>query len=580
MDPTRVERAVEAPPDRPVLLVVDDALPELRRVARALERRFGDAYAVISRGGACHAVDALEALHRHGTPVALTAVGLRDPGEAIEVLRRTRALHPGAGRALFLEMAGAARGGPGSDVIARALALGELDLCILKGWVSPAEWLYPQVQEALSAWAKEHRPRHEHFRIVGEQWSPRSHEIRDLLSRNGVPFGFYAADSEAGGRLLAEHGLDAARLPVAITFDGQVLVEPDYEAFVRALGVRTAPGPGRSDVAIVGAGPAGLAAAVYAASEGLRTLVVEPEALGGQAGSSSRIRNYLGFPRGVSGSELTTRAYEQARVFGAEFIFTRRAIELELRGDDRVVVLSGGAEAVARAVVIATGVSYRRLGVAALDRLVGMGVFYGAAGAEAPAMAGQEVLVVGAGNSAGQAALHLARFAARVTLLVRGEALAASMSHYLVQELAAARNVEVRTRTRVVDARGEHRLERVVVEDARAGRTRELAATALFVLIGAEPRTDWVAGRLLRDQGGYVLTGADVPRRGWPRGRPPLLLESSVPGVFVAGDVRHGSTKRVAAAVGEGSVVVGSVHAYLAETAGRGAVDAPTGARP
>ena len=363
----------------------------------------------------------------------------------------------------------------------------------------------------------------------------------------------------------------ACGCPSRSRFDGQVLLEPDAEAFGRALGVRTRPGPDRYDVAIVGAGPAGLAAAVYAASEGLHTVLIEPEALGGQAGTSSRIRNYLGFARGVSGAELTRRAYEQARVFGAELVFTRRALGVEARGDDRVVRLSGGTEAIARAVVIATGVSYRRLGVERLERLVGMGVFYGAASSEARAMAGQDVVVVGGGNSAGQAALHLARSAARVTLLVRGRSLAAGMSDYLVKELAVTRNVDVRVGTRVVDGRGEHRLEGVVVEDAGTGAREELDAIALFALIGAEPRTEWLADGLLRDEAGYVRSGGDVPPDRWPPGRPPMLLETSLPGVFVAGDVRHGSVKRVAAAVGEGSMAIGSVHQYLAELAARGA---------
>jgi thioredoxin reductase (NADPH) len=557
--------------DDPVLLVVDDDVEQLRAVGQALERRFGLDYRVITAATGTDGLAALERLAGDGSAVALVAAGLGSAEDAVDLLRRAHALHPGAARALFVAMSEAAGHGPGTDVLLRALALGDLDFSILRGWVSPEEWLYPQLQEALSRWWDAHRPRHEHFRFVGEQWSPRSHELRDLLTRNHVPFGFYAVDSDEGRRLLADHRVDAARLPVAIRFDGQVLVDPDNETLVGALGVRTRPGSERYDVAIVGAGPAGLAAAVYGASEGLQVLVVEPEALGGQAGTSSRIRNYLGFPRGVSGNELTMRAWDQARVFGAEFVFTRRVVSIAVRGDDRVVRLSGGIDVVARAVVIATGVSYRRLGVAALDRLVGMGVFYGAAAAEARAMTGQEVLVVGAGNSAGQAALHLARFAARVTILVRGESLTASMSDYLVQELARARNVEVRTRTRVVDGRGADRLERVIVESGRTGKRDELGVTAIFVLIGAEPRTDWLADACVRDPAGYVETGPDVPPERWPLPRPPMLLESSIPGVFAVGDVRRGSVKRVAAAVGEGSVAIGSVHQYLAELAGRGA---------
>jgi thioredoxin reductase (NADPH) len=559
--------------DPPVLLVVDGAADELHAVAEALERRFGRDFRVRTARAAEEALDALARLAREGAAVALVAAELALPGmDGVELLRRAHGLHPGAGRAVLVAMGNAVGMSAATARVQRATALGQIDFSILKGWVSPEEWLYPQVQEALSAWALAHRPRHEHVRIVGEQWSPRSHELRDLLARNTVPFGFYAAESEAGRRLLAEHGLDGASLPVAIFFDGTVVAEPDVRALAEAFGVRTEPAAEPYDVAVVGAGPAGLAAALYGASEGLRTLVIEPRALGGQAGASSRIRNYLGFPRGVSGTELTARAYEQARLFGAEFVFSREATGLAVRGDERVVVLSGGqATAVARAVVIATGVSYRRLGIPALDRLLGMGVFYGAAAAEARAMAGEHVVVVGAGNSAGQAALHLARFAARVTILVRGESLAASMSDYLVQELGTSPRIEVRLRTRVVDGRGDHRLEAVVVEEARTGRREDLRAAATFVLIGAEPHTGWLGESLQRDAAGYVATGHDVTPDGWPLGRPPLLLETSVPGVFAAGDVRQGSVKRVAAAVGEGSVAIGAVHAYLAEVATRGA---------
>jgi thioredoxin reductase (NADPH) len=552
-----------------VLFVADGSADELRLVARALERRFGSDYRVATAADAAAALDTLAALARDGAPVALVAADLHVPGmDGVELLRRAHALHPGAARALFVAMAHAAGMGAGIAPVLRASALGLADLSILKGWLSPEEWLYPQVQEALSAWNVANRPHHEHVQIVGEQWSPRSHDLRDLLTRNAVPFGFYASDSEDGRRLLAEHGLVGSRLPVAILFDGKVVVDPDDRALADAFGVRTEPEHERYDVAIVGAGPAGLAAAVYAASEGLRTLVVEPRALGGQAGTSSRIRNYLGFPRGLSGTELTSRAYEQARMFGAEFVFARRATGLLSRGDDLVLQLSQGLETVARAVVIATGVSYRRIGIPALDRLVGMGVFYGAAAAEARAMSGERVVVVGAGNSAGQAALHLAKYAERVSILARGASLEASMSDYLIREIETRPRIEVRLETRIVDGRGEDRLEGVVVEDAR-GRREELPAAAMFVLIGAEPRTEWLPETIERDRAGYVSTGRDVSSDRWPLERAPLLLETSLPGVFAVGDVRLGAVKRVAAAVGEGSVAIGSVHQHLADVATR-----------
>jgi thioredoxin reductase (NADPH) len=551
--------------DSPVLLVVDSAPRDLDVIAGAIERRFGQDYRVATARTAAQALELLVRLARENAPVALVATDVRvSDMDGVEFLGRAHALHPGAGRALFVPMGHGAGKGAAIDPVLRAASLGQIDFSILKGWLSPEEWLYPQIQEALSAWAKTHRPHHEHLQLIGEQWSPRSHNLRDLLTRNTVPFGFYAAESDEGQRLLAKHGLDASRLPVAIFFDGRVLVDPDDGTLASAFGVRIRPEAERYDVAIVGAGPAGLAAAVYAASEGLRTVVIEPQALGGQAGSSSRIRNYLGFPRGISGAELTARAYEQARIFGADFVFSEQATALSVRDDQRVVVLSGGAEASASAVVIATGVSYRRIEIPGLDRLLGKGVFYGAAAAEARAMAGEHVVVVGAGNSAGQAALHLARFAARVTLLVRGPSLGSSMSDYLVKELATTPHVTIRLRTRVVGGGGEDRLEHVIIEDAAASR-EEFPAAAMFVLIGAEPRTEWLQQMLQRDGHGYISTGSDVSREQWPLERSPMLLETSVPGVFAVGDVRRGSVKRVAAAVGEGSVAIGSVHEYLAE---------------
>jgi thioredoxin reductase (NADPH) len=555
----------------PVLLVVDASQDELDLVARALDRRFGADYRVWTAATSDGALALLARLARDREPVALVAADMGLPGiDGVELLRRAHALHPGAGRAVFVPMADAPGMSGAMLPVLRASALGQLDLSILKGWVSPEEWLYPLVQEALSAWAIAHRPRHEHVRIVGERWSPRSHDLRDLLTCNGVPFGFHDADAPEGRRLLATCGLAGARLPVVIFFDGRVLADPDDRALAETLGVRTRPEPRPCDVAIVGAGPAGLAAAVYAASEGLRTVVIECRALGGQAGSSTRIRNYLGFPRGVSGMELSARAYEQARQFGADFVFTQRATGVAARGVERVVSLSDGSEAIARTVVIATGVSYRQLGIPALEGLLGMGVFYGAAASEARALEGERVVVVGAGNSAGQAALHLARFAARVTVLARGASLAESMSDYLIQELATNARVEVRLQTRVVDARGDGRLEAVAVEDARTGRREELPAAAAFVLIGAEPRTEWLGDAVQRDTAGYVATGRDVSAARWRLERPPMLLETSMPGAFAVGDVRQGSVKRVAAAVGEGSVAIGSVHAYLAERPAHG----------
>jgi thioredoxin reductase (NADPH) len=348
-----------------------------------------------------------------------------------------------------------------------------------------------------------------------------------------------------------------------IRHDGSVLHNPSFADIASAHGIEVQPADRVYDLAILGAGPAGLAAAVYGASEGLNTVVIEQLAIGGQAGTSSLIRNYLGFPRGLSGGDLAHRAWQQAVLFGAQFVFTHRAIRCISGGAHHIVTLDDGSEAAARAVIIATGVTYRRLDIPELDRLVGTGVFYGAASVEAPALAGQEVCVIGGANSAGQAALHLARFARRVTLLVRGESLAAGMSDYLVRQLEETPNVDVRLSTRVVDGRGESHLEALIAEDLSTGRQAEVPATAVFVLIGAEPHTDWLPDVVALDERGFILTGRDIPRSAWSESRAPLPFETSVAGVFAAGDVRYGSVKRVAGAVGEGSVTVGSVHRYL-----------------
>jgi len=556
-----------AGPDAPTLFVLDADQEARVRTESALARRFGADYRVMAAAEPHEGLGALGRLADQGGRVALVAADLRLPGmDGPRFLARARALHPGALRVLLLPMDRHHTRVPFTELRAlqRASALGQIDFWMVKGWTTPEESLYPQVQEALTTWTMANQPRHLVYRIVGEQWAPRSHEVRDLLSRNGVPFEFHAADSDEGLRLIHDLGVDVGRLPAFIRHDGSVLQDPSNTDIAAAHGISVRPPADGQDLAIVGAGPAGLAAAVYAASEGLRTLVIEREAIGGQAGASSMIRNYLGFHRGIGGGELAQRGWEQALLFGAQFIFTQGATGLTPRGTERVVRLSDGRAVVARAVIIAAGAAYRRLGIPALDRLIGAGVFYGAAGAEAPAMAGEQVCVIGGANSAGQAALHLARFAARVTLLVRGESLAAGMSRYLVTQLAATPNIEVRCRTRVTDAYGESRLEGLTVEDDRTGRPERLPAAGAFVLIGSQPHTDWLRGVVRLGDSGFILTDRDVPPGGWELPRAPLPFETSLPGVFAAGDVRHSSLKRVAGAAGEGSVAVGSVHGYLA----------------
>lgn len=548
-------------PDPPVILIVDDDPAALDITRNALDRRFGRDYRILVAADSRRGLEVLRELAAMDTEVALILAAFRMPGDdGPEFLEDTHDLYPGAGRALLIEMSDATS----TEPVMLAVARHQADFWILGGWESPEEWLYPQVQQALSTWCSTHRPRHEHIRVVGDQWSPRCHELRDLLTRNMVPYGFYDVASEEGQRLCATHGAPATGEPVVILFDGQVIENPTNADVADALGVRIRPEPGIYDVVILGGGPAGLAAAVYAASEGLRTVMIEPNAIGGQAGSSSMIRNYPGFPRGISGNELTYRSFEQALMLGAKAVFSSKAIGLEVRGSHRVVQLSDGSEVVGRAVVIATGVSYRRLDIPAFDRLIGRGVFYGAAASEAVAMTGQHVCVIGGANSAGQAALHLAKYARKVSILVRGASLHASMSDYLIREIEATSTIEVRTRTRVVDGDGGHRLSSLVLEDTRTGEHSRVEVGGAFVLIGAEPFTGWLEGSVKREKDGHILTGMDAVHGDALPGRLPMPLETSMPGVFAIGDVRSGSVKRVVSAVGDGGVAIGQVHRYLA----------------
>ena len=556
----------------PVVLVVDGDAESLETLADALQRRFGADYRVESVASSQGGLDLVGALREGGAEVALIVADVRlDEMNGVGFLARVHAAYPDAKRVLVSTIGDA----QAAVVRHRAMALGQIDLTVGKPWRSPEEQLFPRIGDALAVWWRANRPRLELIRVVGDTWAPRSHELRDLGTRNGVPFGFYSVESQAGQDLLAEVGVSADRLPVAVMFTGQVLIDPTNADLAEAFGVATHSGTDQCDLAIIGAGPAGMAAAVYAASEGLRTTVVEPEAMGGQAGTSSMIRNYLGFPDGVSGAELTNRAYEQAITFGARFIYGRNAVGLRTDGHDRVVTLSDGSEIASGAVIVASGVTYRRLGVPSLERLVGAGVFYGAATAEAIALAGENVCVVGAGNSAGQAALYLAVHAKHVTLLVRGESLTASMSSYLIDQLDDTENIDVRVHTQATEAIGEHHLEAIVVANSVTGEQVTLPMAALFALIGAEPRTEWLDGVLQRDERGYLLTSRELSADYnashplcWTRDRTPLHFETSLPGVFAVGDVRHESVKRVAAAVGEGAVAISGVHAYLAERAG------------
>lgn len=543
----------------PVLVAVDDDPVALGRLEDALVARYGRDYAVVTEGSSQAALLRLRQLADAGDEVVLLLADQWLPdGEGIEFLVEAGRIHPYARRLLVIDVGDVTAERP----IATAMTLNQLEFYFGKPWESPEEELYPVTGEALRRWAITRRPRYEKVRVIDD--SPRGRTLNRWLGRNNVTSGLYAPDSAVGRRLIEAHGIDTALLPALVLYDGRVLVDPTDDEITQALGANTEPGTGTYDVTIVGAGPAGLAAAVYAGSEGLHTILVESRTVGGQAGASAKIRNYLGFPWGISGLELAERASRQATQVGAEVVVSRSATSLRAEGSDIVLTLSSGAEIRSRTVIVATGATYRRLDVRGVDELVDAGVFYGAAVTDAHALAGADVYVVGGGNSAGQAAAHLAAAGANVGLLVRGASLAATMTDYLIQEITGSGHIEVFLDTRVDEAIGTRRLQGLVLVNTKTGTNRRVDADALYVFAGAAPHSDWLDGVVARDRWGYILTGPDAPTDPADQlTRPALLLEASVPGVFAAGDVRSGSVKRVAAAVGEGSTAVLMVREYL-----------------
>ncbi len=559
---------------RPVLLAVDGDAEALARTESELKRRYGSDYAVIAESSSSAALARLGALREEGAQVAIVLAdqALSEPGAA-NLLTIARGLHPSVKRGLLIEW-GAWADSEVSAAILEAMALGRIDYYVLKPQHCPDELFHRTVAEFLFEWARVEAPLQGEMEIVAAIDSLRAHELRNLLARNGVPFVCHLPDSEPGRALLEEAGVEDPSVPVARVRPGELLVDPSNVDIAEAFGISTKLDDRDAfDVVVIGGGPAGLAAAVYASSEGLDALVVEREAIGGQAGSSALIRNYLGFAKGISGAELAQRAYQQAWVFGTRFLLMREAVELVPGAPRHLIRTADGAEIETGAVVLAAGVSYRRLEIPSLADLEGAGVFYGAASAtEAKALAGGSVYVIGGGNSAGQSAMHLCGYAGEVKLAVRGDSLADSMSDYLRGEIAAAENVEVVYGTEVVGGAGDGRLETLTLRDRASGEHSVVPADALFVMIGARPGTGWLPPAVERDEWGYVLTGRDLPDADTDDGRRPrLMLETSLPRVFAVGDVRAGSVKRVASAVGEGSVVIQQVHACLeAETeAGR-----------
>ena len=547
---------------RTVIVTVDDDPGVSRAVARDLRRRYGEQHRIVRAESGDAALDALREMRLRGDEVAVIVADYRMPGmNGIEFLERAMDLYPTARRVLLTAYADT---GAAID----AINVVDLDHYLLKPWDPPEEKLYPVLDELLSKWQEEERRPVHVTKLVGHRWSARSSDVREFLARNQVAYRWYESEGPDGQRLLAAAQADGLRLPVVITPDGEALVEPTDAELATRVGLATTPSKDFYDLIVIGGGPAGLGAAVYGASEGLRTVLVERTATGGQAGQSSRIENYLGFPDGVSGAQLTERARRQATRFGAEVLTTRDVVGLDVNGSARTVRFSDGGTIDAHTVILATGVSYRQLDAPGLEEMTGRGVYYGSALTEATACTGQDIYIVGGANSAGQAAVYLARHAKSVTILVRGSALERSMSYYLIQQIREIGNISVRTCTEVIGAGGSDHLEWLTLRDTTTGATETVDAGWLFLFIGAAPLTDWLDGVVNRDRRGFVVAGPDLSTegdrpRGWELDRAPYHLETSVPGVFVAGDARAESAKRVASAVGEGAMAVMLVHRYL-----------------
>jgi thioredoxin reductase (NADPH) len=547
---------------RNAILTVDDDPNVSRAVARDLRRNYGSEYRIIRAESGADALDALRELRLRGDQVAVILADYRMPQmTGIEFLEEAMDLYPKARRVLLTAYAD-------TEAAINAINVVDLDHYLLKPWDPPDEKLYPVVDDMLELWhATDHRAVQE-TKVVGHRWSARSSSVREFLSRNQVAYRWYLSEDEEGQQLLAAAGADDLRLPVVIAPSGEVLIEPSDAELASFVGIDTVPTEDFYDLVVVGGGPAGLGAAVYGASEGLRTLLVERTAAGGQAGQSSRIENYLGFPDGVSGAQLTDRARRQAAKFGAEMVTTREVVAIEAKGSARSILFADWARVDARAIILATGVSYRQLTAPGVPELTGRGVYYGSSMTEAGNCADQDVFIVGGANSAGQAAVYFSRRSRSVTILVRGSTLEASMSYYLVQQIEAIENIAVRTCTEVVEGRGAEHLEQLVLRNSVDGTTELVDAEWLFVFIGAAPHTEWLEGVVVRDDHGFVVAGPDLPMDGsrpsdWALDRAPYHLETSIPGVFVAGDARAESAKRVASAVGEGAMAVMLVHRYL-----------------
>jgi thioredoxin reductase (NADPH) len=553
---------------KPILLSVDDDSDVLRAIERDLRSQYGADYRVIGSDSPAKALDLLKQLKVRNDSVALMLADQRMPHmNGVEFLQEGMQIFPEAKRALLTAYA---------DTSAAISAINEANInyFFMKPWDPPQDHLYPQLDDLLDDWRASYRPAFEGIRVLGTRWSPRSYELRDFLARNHIPYQWIDAELSANDpetkRLLDVLGPEASNLPVVLFPDGTKLLEGAPAEIAQKVGLRTRAQTNFYDLAIIGGGPAGLAAAVYGASEGLHTVIVEREAPGGQAGMSSRIENYLGFPTGLSGGDLARRAVVQAQRFGVEILSPQEATTVRTEGSYRIIKLADATEISCHALMVATGVQWRRLDAPGIDKLQGAGVYYGGGATEALSCKGEIIYVVGGANSAGQAAMNFSKYAERVVILVRGEGLAATMSQYLIDQIQQTPNIQIWNHASVAEVHGEKRLEEISVLCSDTGKTERVPASSVFIFIGALPRTDWLGGLVERDERGFLLTGPDLIRngerpKGWPLDRDPFLLETNVPGIFAVGDVRHGSVKRVASGVGEGSVAVQFIHQYLSK---------------
>ncbi|HLK08846.1 MAG TPA: FAD-dependent oxidoreductase [Candidatus Angelobacter sp.] len=552
---------------KPILLSVDDDPDVLRAIERDLRSHYGASYRVLASDGPEQALDLLKQLKVRNDSVALLLADQRMPKmDGIGFLREAMQIFPDAKRALLTAYAD-------TSAAISAINQANINYFFLKPWDPPEEHLYPQLDDLLDDWQASYRPTFEGIRVLGTRWSPRSYELRDFLARNHVPYQWIDVELSANDPetklLLGALGPDASSLPVVLFPDGTKLLESVPADVAQKVGMRTRAQTSFYDLAIIGGGPAGLAAAVYGASEGLHTVIVEREAPGGQAGMSSRIENYLGFPNGLSGGDLARRAVVQAQRFGVE-ILSQEAVGVRTEGSYRIIKLADGNEISCHALMVATGVQWRRLETPGIDRLQGAGIYYGGGSTEALSCKGETVYVVGGANSAGQAAMNFARYADRVVILVRGSSLASTMSQYLIDQIQRTPNIQLWTHASVIEAHGEVHLEEISVLCSDTNKTERVPASAMFIFIGALPRTDWLGSLVERDDRGFILTGPDLiwdgkRPKGWTLDRDPFLLETNIPGLFAVGDVRHGSVKRVASGVGEGSVAVQFIHQYLSK---------------